>query len=180
VLPVSSKPAKQDERFVELLSRNQHRIYGFIYSLLPNYTDAEEILHQTTVVLWRKWDQLAADDDFVRWACGIARNEIRNYLRLHERRNEYLSDELLESLATNAERMQPLLAERKEALSHCVGDLDPADRELLSDCYSGETPIRSVADRLEIAPNALYKKLARLRRVLFLCIERRLAAEANS
>ena len=177
---MSPNPARQDDRFVELLSRNQHRIYGFIYALLPNYTDAEEILHQTTVVLWRKWEQLTDDDDFLPWACGIARNEIRNYLRLHERRNEYLSDELLESLVTNVERMQPLLIDRTEALVHCVEELDPADRDLLSECYSGETPIRSVADRHEIAPNALYKKLARLRRILFICIERRLASEADS
>ena len=171
---------KHDERFVELLSRNQHRIYGFIYTILPNYTDAEEILHETTLVLWRKWEQLTHEDDFLRWACGIARNEIRNSLRLHERRNEYLSDELLDSLATNVERMQPQMMDRKGALVLCVDGLDPADQELIEDCYSGSVSIRTIAERRHIAPNTLYKKLARLRRALFLCVEQRLDEEVDS
>ena len=43
------------EEFLDCLMRHQRRIYGFVYTLVPNRTDAEDILHDTVLVLWRKW-----------------------------------------------------------------------------------------------------------------------------
>src|SRR5262249_20100963 len=43
------------EDFVRLFSRSQHRILRFIHSLVPNLSEAEDILQETSVILWKKW-----------------------------------------------------------------------------------------------------------------------------
>ena len=39
--------------FVRLLLRHERRIYAFIRSLLPNRDDAEDVLQETSIVLWK-------------------------------------------------------------------------------------------------------------------------------
>ena len=42
------------EQFVQLLTENQNRIYGYIYSLLGNFERSADVLQETNLVLWRK------------------------------------------------------------------------------------------------------------------------------
>ncbi len=48
-------PASKD--FIRLLLANERRIYAFILSMLPDLTDAEDVLQETSLVLWEKLDQ---------------------------------------------------------------------------------------------------------------------------
>ena len=59
--------------------------------------DAEELFQETNLTLWRTWDRYDASLDFVRWAYGIAHNEIRNFARKKRASHVLLSDQLLDS-----------------------------------------------------------------------------------
>ena len=87
------------QQFVELFVRNQNRIYRFIMTLIPNRTDADDLFQQTSLTLWKTWARYDSRQDFVKWACGIAHNEVRNHLRKVRGRNVLLSNEMLERLA---------------------------------------------------------------------------------
>ena len=69
---------------------------------------------------------------------------------------------------------------RRQALVHCLDQLKRQSRELLERCYAGKDSIRQIAEELRLKPNALYMTLKRLRRTLFDCINRTLAAETSS
>jgi RNA polymerase sigma-70 factor, ECF subfamily len=73
----------QHDQFVERFVRSQDRIYAYVATLLPNRADAEEVFRQTSLILWKRWQQFDPDRDFVRWACGIAHHEVQNFLRKH-------------------------------------------------------------------------------------------------
>ena len=170
--------SEQHDQFVERFVRSQDRIYAYVALLLPNRTDAEEVFQQTSLVLWKKWRQFDPSRDFVRWACGMAHHEVQNFLRKHRDRGRvYLSDEVLAQVAQTRLDLHDVLEARRRALRQCLDRLKQGKRELLERCYAGQDSIKAIAAELGQPPNVLYMTLKRLRRVLFDCINRTLAAE---
>jgi RNA polymerase sigma-70 factor (ECF subfamily) len=60
--------------------------------------------------------------------------------------------------------------ERRQALAACMHKLPPRQRELVEGCYRGDLSMRLIAERMHLAPSALYMKLHRIRRALLDCI----------
>jgi RNA polymerase sigma-70 factor (ECF subfamily) len=141
--------------------------------MLPNRHDAEDVFQQTSLILWKKWDEFDTAGDFLRWACGIAHNEVRNFLRSRGRDRVVLSERLLSNLADVQLRAQPLLDQRRSLLAECMKKLDFAARELLERCYAGRNSIKVIAQQFRTTPNAVYLRLRRIRRELIECVEKR-------
>jgi RNA polymerase sigma-70 factor (ECF subfamily) len=166
------------DQFVERFVRSQDRIYAYVATLLPNRTDAEEVFQQTSLVLWKKWQQFDPSRDFVAWACGIAHHEVRNFLRKHKDKGRvFLSEDVLAQVAQARLEAHDVLEARRQALLRCLDRLEPGNRALLERCYAGKDSIKAIAEGLGQRPNVLYMTLKRLRRALFDCINRTLAAE---
>jgi RNA polymerase sigma-70 factor (ECF subfamily) len=168
------------EEFMRLFALNQRRIYGYIVTLLPQHADAEEVLQQTNFVLWRRFADFRQDADFAAWAFGVARNEVRRYLRDRGRQVITLDDDLLELLADVHVEQGEMLNAQRTALAFCLDKLTPRDRELMEKCYGGDVSIKRIAEQLDRPLNTVYKAAGRLRRTLYECIQRRLAAEGRS
>jgi RNA polymerase sigma-70 factor, ECF subfamily len=165
------------DQFVERFVRSQDRIYAYVAMLLPNRADAEEVFQQTSLILWKKWQQFDPNRDFVRWACGMAHNEVRNFLRKHQNQGRvYLSDEVLAEVAQVRLDFQDVLEERRYALRKCLDRLEQGKRDLLERCYAGKDSIKAIAEELGQRPNVVYMTLKRLRRGLFECINRTVTA----
>jgi RNA polymerase sigma-70 factor (ECF subfamily) len=60
-----------------------------------------------------------------------------------------------------------------------VKELRQPQQELLQKAYSTEESIRLLAERLGQAVQTIYNRLFRIRRILFDCVERRLAKETS-
>ena len=81
---------------------HRHRIYAFIGKQLANPADVEDVFQKTSVVLWKKMEQFDLDGSFFHWACGIAFNEVRNFLTVQRRSKLHFDFDLLELLAQEA------------------------------------------------------------------------------
>lgn len=160
--------------FAEAFVRGQDRVYGFIATLLPNRSDAEEVFQQTSLLLWRKWDEFEAGTDFVAWACTVAHYEVLNYIRRAERRNVALSGDVIELLVKERRQMRDRIDARRDALRACIDGLPPRQRELVESAYSGVQPINALARRMGQTVNAVYMSLRRIREALGDCIRKRL------
>ena len=171
--------AAAHEQFVKHFAQQQNRVYAYVRTLLPNRADAEDVFQQTVLVLWRKWNQFDQEGSFVNWACGIAHNEVRNFLRRHERRNQYLGDRAMDLVAESACEMHDALESRRIALAKCMDRLPTRDRGLLDRCYAEGTSIRAVAAEVGMTANVLYKTLRKVRRMLYECVNRALAQEGQ-
>lgn len=163
--------APQDE-FALLFIQNQSRVYAYIATLVPNRSDAEDILQRTSLVMWQKWNEFDRDRGFLPWARGISLNEVRNFLRRSERKNVQLSDAMVCLLAEQVTAEED--ADRTEALKHCLGRLQQAQRDLLEQCYLESMGAKVVADALGVTRDAIYMRLHRIRKTLVDCINRRL------
>ncbi|MGI9241870.1 MAG: sigma factor, partial [Verrucomicrobiales bacterium] len=72
-MPTSEKPPDSEddryEAFVRLFAHYEPDLRRFIRSLLPTATDTDEVLQQTAIVIWRKFDQYDPETNFMKWAC---------------------------------------------------------------------------------------------------------------
>lgn len=183
--PVSDRPAPQDrtELFVSLLGRGAAQVHAHILTLLPNWADADEVLQRTNIILWRKFDDWQPDQDFTRWACGVARYEVKNFLRTQSRDRLLFDDSLLDALGDAHVAVAQELSEQggqQEALRQCLQSLRPKDRQIIDGCYGDQhISAREVAERLGRPVNTVYKALIRIRRQLFECIQRKLSPEGR-
>ena len=57
------QPVRHAE-FLRLYTKYQHRILSYIFVLVPNRTDAEDLLQDTAVLLWAKFDEFESGTDF--------------------------------------------------------------------------------------------------------------------
>ena len=168
--------AARNEEFVRLFSLHHGDIQAYVATLVPHAADADEVFQRTSVTLWQNFDRFNSDGSFVNWACGVARNVLRNYRREFERRHVFLlSDDVLDSVGQLRHKARETLSDRHAVLEDCLDELPASQRELVASCYSGESKIKKVAEQLQRTPNAIYKQLAVIRRLLFECVRGKLA-----
>lgn len=161
-------------RFLPLWTQHQRRVFAYIYTLIPNRADAEDLLQETSITLWEKFGDFEPGTDFVAWACQVAYWKIRNARRKYARSPIIHSDELLSSLSEKAIAAQPELDRRQDALSACLGKLSDRDRALVISRYETDCTIKEVASRTGRSVDAAYKALSRIRQALLDCVTLRL------
>jgi RNA polymerase sigma-70 factor (ECF subfamily) len=161
-----------------LLRQHQTQLFGYIYSLVRDLDDADDLFQQTSLVLWDKFEQFDRGKSFINWACGVARYEVLNFLRSRSRKRLYFSDELNLALVEAHESLeQEQLEERRTVLQVCMKKLRQKDRELLEACYERSASLREVAEREGRSTHSIHNSLRRIRRVLFECVQRGMARE---
>ncbi len=162
--------SRQQQVFTELFLANQHRVFRFIVSVVPRWVEAEELFQQTSLTLWQRWDEFDPESDFTRWACGIAMNHLRNYLRKKQNQQVQFSDTLLDQMASLQLEQQSLLDGMHRALADCIEKLPPKQRRLIQQCYRPNALIKEIARQEGQTPNALYKSVRKIRLALYDCI----------
>lgn len=53
-------------RFLSLFLRSEREIFRYVAALVPNVTDAEDIVQQTVLALWEKFNMAAPQKRLVR------------------------------------------------------------------------------------------------------------------
>jgi RNA polymerase sigma-70 factor (ECF subfamily) len=164
------------ELFAEHLHQNRTRLFGYIYTIVRNLADADDVFQQTALALWRRFDAYDPDRSFLHWALGVARFEAASWLRKRARDRLRFSDDLT-ALLLDAFAALPEgeVSDRQAALPGCVNKLPEADRRLLTECYQRDGDVASVAGRLGRSASSVHNSLRRIRGLLFDCIERQLA-----
>jgi len=162
------------EEFIALFVRHEPAIHSFLTSLLASIDDAEVVMQETSMAMWKKFDQFEAGTSFRNWAFQIARFEAMNFRRKRQRDRHFFNDELVQLLADDAAQHAAHLEEQRRVLAHCVAKLDSGDRGLLSGCYRKGSTIKAYAESVGRTPNAVRKHLARIRNALSSCVRQTL------
>jgi RNA polymerase sigma-70 factor (ECF subfamily) len=165
--------------FLRLFLQNERRLYAYIFTLVHNQADSDDLLQETSLVLWDKFDALHPPDDFAAWACRIAYFKVLDFSKKRQRSRVLFGQALLERLAETAiEQASALqLDERREALACCIEKLSSRDRALLGWRFAEGGSTRSAAAQAGKRVDAVYKSLARIRQALFECVTRALQSE---
>lgn len=161
---------------------HQNRVYRFLLAMVPNYSEADDLLQQTLLTLWEKRSEYDAGREFLPWAFAIARNHVRNHVKKCARRGAVVSldERHMERIADLYSRDSERTADRRGALERCMQALKPDHRTLVEDYYDGREPASQLAARFNMSVDAFYKILQRSRKALFDCLRQKLTLEADA
>lgn len=173
-LPPSTDPS---EELVRLIAQAQRRLYAFVLALVRRPADADDILQETNVVMWRKRDAYRPGSDFFAWAFEIARLQTLAFRARQARQGDPFDAALLAELAAAAQAELEHYDSREFALRSCLQKLPAEQRELIAQRYGRPAAVNSLAIELGKSAKAVSESLRRIRESLRQCIERTLAAE---
>ncbi len=159
------------QQFLSLFLQSEREIFRYVMALVPNVTDAEDIVQQTALSLWQKFDAYDPVQPFTPWACRFALNKTRQWIERRQRWQALLDKGLAEELAQRREVLEPEIEQRLRHLEACVKRLPQAQRVLLEGYYYQRASVEQLAGRSGRTVAATYKVLQRIRHGLQLCME---------
>ncbi len=174
------------EEFVSLLLVNEHRVRGFVASLVPMNTSADDIFQNSCLIALKKLRDFRRsegkqDNEFVSWMCGIARLEVLKFYRQDQRGKTKLAfnSQLIEELAEMQMENMEVLGEREAALRQCIDLLKDRDKSLIRMRYGQARSVKEIAREINRSSNGVYKALVRVRDQLLACIKRRITERTS-
>lgn len=170
-------PAAAQQRFLSLFLRSEREVFRYVAALVPNLADAEDIVQQTALSLWEKFDAYDPTQPFTPWACRFALNKTRQWLERRQRWQALLEGGLAEELAQRREELRPEMEARLRHLERCLGKLPEEQRSLVEGYYYRRDGIEKLAESSGRTVAATYKTLQRVRQALQVCIETAVAPD---
>ena len=86
---------------MRLWTAAQPAVSGYVRSLVRNRSMADEVLQETSLVLFRRFDEYDEQRPFVAWALGVARFQVLSLNRDAARSRVAFDTELLVRLCRN-------------------------------------------------------------------------------
>jgi RNA polymerase sigma-70 factor (ECF subfamily) len=167
----SRLPDETQAQFLRLFSSSKPELFRYIVALVPNLADAEEILQQSAVALWSKFEQYDSQQPFTPWACRFAINVVKQWAASRQRWKSVAIDGIAEELAGRRSALQPQFEERLLHLGDCLGKLPVEQREIVEAYYWKRSAVDVIAANTQKSVEAIYKLLQRSRALLRECIE---------
>ena len=159
------------QRFLSLFLRSEREIFRYVSALVPNVSDADDIVQQTAIALWEKFDAYDPEKPFTPWACRFALNKVKQWMDRRKKWQILLANGLAEELAVRREKLQPKLENRLRRLEGCLEKLPDDQRSIVEGYYYHRDDIENLAEKSGRTVAATYKMLQRIRKNLQLCIE---------
>lgn len=177
---ITSTDKRRAEEFLELYASCEHRLYAYIVMLIGNPVDARDILQDTALTLWQKYDEFDRSRPFFAWAHEFARYRTLRYRQIHANDAPTLEPEALNALAArfvdDEGNRDDLYS---DALPGCIEELSDGDRELIQLRYAGGVAVKMLAEKLNRSENAVSQSLARVRRLLRKCVEKNIRRQED-
>ncbi|MEI8234887.1 MAG: sigma-70 family RNA polymerase sigma factor [Verrucomicrobiota bacterium] len=168
-----------NETFTRLFMQNQHALKRFIRAMVPNASDAEDVLQETAVVLWQKQPEYDPSRPFFPWAMQFARNKIYQFRRHHARDRLILDDDVFGLLLAERPSLEPQLDRRRHWLDTCFKKLPGHSAGLMERRYFDGMTVQEIAAETQTSVSTLYKLFYRIRDALMRCVENSLVQEVE-
>jgi RNA polymerase sigma-70 factor, ECF subfamily len=118
------------QRFLSLFLRSEREIFRSMAALVPNLSDAD-IVQQTAIALWEKFDPYDPAQLFTPWTCRLALNKTRQWIERRQRWQALLANGLADESARR-EELRPEIEIRLRHLESCLGKLPREVRSIVS------------------------------------------------
>ncbi len=154
----------KDQDFARVVAAHRNAILRYGIRRLDDRSAAEDLVAETFIVVWRRFDELPKRDEELFWFYGIAGRVLANLLRTQQR-----SMRLESRLAFERELGQELprySLEDVEALMDALGSLSPDEREIIQLAYWEKLSYREMGVALDCSEKAAGIRLSRARREL--------------
>lgn len=165
------------ENLIRLLSQHQEALFRYVFSLVACEADARDILQETSLALFRKFDQYDASRPFLPWAYRFAYLQIQKHREKSAQSPLLFSEDVMELIANERAHIEPQLDERLRLLDACVGKLTSQDKELVISRYALREGAEEMMQRFAMSRRTLFRNLELLRQRLHECVTQQLQSE---
>ncbi|SKA80039.1 RNA polymerase sigma-70 factor, ECF subfamily [Prosthecobacter debontii] len=166
--------ADKTTTFLELLTAHERSLSLYVHGLVPRDSEAEDILQQTKLLLWKHFDDFTLGTNFIAWARKTAFHQILTHRRQKKREHLPLDEEALEALGHAISELAEEGSARQEALRACLTRLPTEHRQLVHLRYFDDLEIDQIAERVERTEAAVYRALSRVRMTLMQCVQKQM------
>jgi RNA polymerase sigma-70 factor (ECF subfamily) len=163
--------------FLELLTSHERALSLYVHGLVPRDSEAEDILQQTKLLLWKHFDDFTLGTHFLAWARKTAFHQILTHRRHKKREHLPLDEQALEALGHAVSELAEDGTARQDALRACLARLPTEHRQMIDLRYFEELEIDQIADRIRRTDGAVYRALSRVRMNLMQCVQKQLEAQ---
>ena len=164
---------------MRLLLANEREIRRYVSALVPALCDVDEIVQQTAILLWDKFDKYDEARPFAPWACRFALNVTKQWMTRRARWARLLEGGLAEELAMRREELKPEFDARRRQLERCLQKLPEHQRGIVEGYYFQRLDVAALARRTQRSVEAVYKALQRIRQQLRRCIQQAMREAAQ-
>ena len=169
----SESDQNKNETFLKLLAQSEVVLRAYLRSLVNDQNHLSEVLQNTFIVGWKKYDQFTGNEaDFTKWLCIIGKYEALKHRQSLARDRLILSEELVQQIANEGESDISSYSLWIGRLDECITKLSPSNQEIIKEAYSPDCSIKELAQRVSQTPNTLYQKLSRIRNQLAICMSK--------
>ena len=150
-------------RKLKLFEKKVHEIYKdlyrFIYSILKNKELTEDVLHDTLIKAYEKFDTLRDIDKFKPWMMSIAKNKSISIINKYKRETPY-EDVFIDVISVNEDIPEKILLndEIKLYIKNSMKFLSPIDREIIQLRYYCDLNFTEIALALNMNVNTIRTK----------------------
>jgi len=157
----------------------QQGLFAFILTMVHNVSDADDVLQETNMVLWRKREEFIDGSNFWPWACRFARFQVLAFKKKHRHDQLQFDGDLVAQLAAESGELVATIEVRQQALEKCLEGLGDYKRKLIRLRYGSDQSATEVSGKMGLTRGAMYDALYRIRLSLARCVEHTLSAEGE-
>lgn len=162
---------KTKVKFEHLLEGVQSKLLGYILGVIPNRHDAEDILQQTNVILFKKQKEYDPNKgEFHTWAYNVARYQIMAHRTKHSRSKICFSNELTEALAAESIDYETPHIKLK-ALNKCYKKLPDHMQKIAELRFKRDLSMKEISLHLNRPLGSISATLSRIRLNIMGCIQ---------
>ncbi len=147
----------------KILNLYKGRIFSYVYRVVRNYHDAEDITFDTFIKCFRSLASYDRSRSFSTWLFTIAHNQTIDFLRKSRQEYEYFD----ERHAVQNDFVEKYQTKKKiERIDRALAQLPPLDRELVILFHREEYSYQEIAEILKIPVTTIKTRLHRARKRL--------------
>ncbi len=165
-------------RFEELFTEHEPSIRRYVRSLrIVDPSGLDDLMQDTALALWRKFDAFDPARPFAPWACRFAYVQVLKYRQNRQRDRLVFDEEQLTDRPTNSPDESEIYVARRRALGRSLKLLSESDRQLICCRYQSNDTVQCLAKRQGISVHKLYHSLDHIRESLRISASQFLLAE---
>jgi len=177
---MQDQDADRMRQFLRLFTSHELRLRAFAMSMIANYADAEDVLQEANLVLWKRFDQFQPGTSFMSWAGRVVYLVALEHRRKLSRSKLQFGEEFFTAVANMAVRdeVASTMGEHEHALGECIAKLKAEHQKMLRARYADGISVEQMSGMFNRSVDAIYKVLTRTRRILHDCVSYKIRREA--
>lgn len=154
---------KDEHACQKILNLYKGRIFSYVYRIVRNYHDAEDITFDTFIKCFKSLGSFDRTRSFSPWLFTIAHNVTMDFLRKNKQEYEYFD----ERHSVKDDFVQEYEKKKKmEKIEQALAKLSPLDRELVILFHKEEYSYQEINEILKIPITTIKTRLHRARKKL--------------